>query len=99
MAGLRIGATLKVSGDYSFVEGTSNVDRFGEPPQAGAHERFDLHGSYAPCSGPLEGFDIYFTWQNVFDEDILVAKQGNPGYGIMYIDRQQVTAGVRYRFH
>lgn len=99
VVGLRIGATLKVSGDYSFVEGTSNVDRFGEPPQAGAHERFDLHGSYAPRTGPLEGFDIYFTWQNVFDENILVAKQGNPGYGIMYIDRQQVTAGVRYRFH
>ncbi|MDT8320002.1 MAG: TonB-dependent receptor plug domain-containing protein [Xanthomonadales bacterium] len=97
--GLRIGATLKISGDYSFVEGTSNVARFGEPPNAGAHERFDLHASYAPRSGPLEGFDFYFTWQNVFDEDILVAKQGNPGFGIMYIDREQVTAGVRYRFN
>lgn len=98
LGGLRVGATFKFSGDYSYIEGTSNVDRFGEPPNAGAHERFDLHGSYAPRSGPLEGFDLYFTWRNVFDEDILVAKQGNPGYGIMYIDREQVTAGIRYRF-
>lgn len=98
MAGLRVGATLKVSGDYSFIEGTTNVDRFGDPPKAGAHERFDLNASYAPRSGPLEGFDIYFTWRNVFDEDILVAKQGNPGYGIMYIDRQQASLGLSYRF-
>lgn len=98
LAGLRLGGTLKFSGDYSFIEGTSNVDRFGEPPKAGAHQRVDLNGSYAPRSGPLEGYDIYFTWTNVFDEDILVAKQGNPGFGIMYIDRQQATAGIRYSF-
>ena len=98
MAGLRLGATFKASGDYSYIEGTSNVDRFGTPPKAGAHQRFDLNGSYAPRSGPLQGFDIYFTWMNVFDEDILVAKQGNPGYGIMYIDRQKANLGLRYRF-
>lgn len=96
--GLRIGATLKMSGDYSYIEGTSNVDRFGAPPKAGAHQRFDLNGSYAPRSGPLQGFNIYFTWLNVFDEDILVAKQGNPGFGIMYIDRQKASLGLSYQF-
>lgn len=96
--GLRLGATFKASGDYSFIEGSSNVDRFGTPPEAGAHQRFDLNGSYAPRSGPLEGFDIYFSWMNVFDEDILVAKQGNPGYGVMFIDRQKMSFGLSYRF-
>ncbi|MDZ7645419.1 MAG: TonB-dependent receptor [Woeseiaceae bacterium] len=98
MAGLRVGATLKFSGDYSYVEGTSNIDRFGEQPDAGAHQRFDLHGSYKPMSGPLQNAEVFFNWRNVFDEDILVAKQGNPGYGIMFIDQQTITAGVRYRF-
>jgi hypothetical protein len=87
---------LKVSGNYSFLEGTSNVDRFGTPPDAGAHQRVDLHGSYAPRSGRLQNFDLYFNWRNIFDERILVAKQGNPGYGIMFIDQPMVTVGVRY---
>ncbi len=97
-AGFRIGATLKVSGDYSFVEGTSNVDRYGQQQDVGAHERFDIHASYTPYSGPLEGAEVYFNWMNVFDEDIMVAKQGNPGYGVMFIDQQRMTMGLRYQF-
>lgn len=96
LQGLRVGATVKMSGDYAFVEGTSNVDRFGEPTNAGAHTRLDLNASYAPNSGPLQGSEIYFSWINVTDEDILVAKQGNPGYGIMFIDQQRMTLGLRY---
>lgn len=98
LAGFRIGGTLKVSGDYGFVEGTSNVDRYGQPPSAGAHERFDIHASYTPYSGPLEGAEVYFNWMNVFDEDIMVAKQGSPGYGIMFLDQQRMTLGLRYQF-
>ncbi|PLW81376.1 hypothetical protein CWI75_16220 [Kineobactrum sediminis] len=97
LVGLRIGGTLKISGDYGFVEGTSNVDRFGEQPEAGAHERVDLHASYAPRSGPLQNFELNFNWKNIFDEDILVAKQGNPGYGIMFIDQQRMSLGLRYK--
>jgi len=96
-AGLRIGATLKASGDYSFVEGTSNVDRFGSLT-AGAHERVDLHASYAPRSGRFQNLTANLNWTNVFDEDILVAKQGNPGFGIMFIDQQKVSLGVTYNF-
>ena len=96
LAGLRVGATLKLSGDYSYLEGTANVDRFGTPPQAGAHERVDLHGSYAPRSGRFQNFEVYFNWRNIFDERILVAKQGNPGFGIMFIDQPMVTVGLRY---
>ena len=95
MAGLRIGATLKISGDYSFIDGPTNVNRFGAL-EAGAHERLDLHASYAPRSGQLQNFQVYANFNNVFDEDILVAKQGNPGYGIMFIDQQRMTVGVRY---
>jgi len=98
LAGLRIGATFKASGDYSFVEGTSNVDRFGEPPDAGSHERVDLHFSYAPRAGRFANAELYFTALNIFDEDIIVAKQGNPGFGIMFIDQQRFTAGLRYTF-
>jgi len=36
--------------------------------------------------------------QNVFDEDIIVSKQSSPAFGIMFIDRRQVTAGLRYTF-
>ncbi len=95
MAGLRVGATLKISGDYSFIDGPTNVNRFGAL-EAGAHERFDLNASYAPRDGRLQNVQIYANWLNVFDEDILVAKQGNPGYGIMFIDQQRITVGLRY---
>ncbi|MFN2329264.1 MAG: TonB-dependent siderophore receptor [Chromatocurvus sp.] len=95
MAGLRIGATLKISGDYSFLDGPTNVGRFGAL-EAGAHERLDLHASYAPRAGQLQNFQFYANFNNVFDEDILVAKQGNPGYGIMFIDQQRMTVGLRY---
>lgn len=95
MAGLRIGATLKFSGDYSFIDGPTNVNRFGQL-EAGAHERVDLHASYAPRSGRFQDFEVYGNWNNVFDEDILVAKQGNPGYGIMFIDQPRMTVGLRY---
>ena len=98
LTGLRLGTTIKVSGDYSFIEGTSNVARFGSPLVAAAHERVDLHASYAPRSGRLENVELYVNWRNLFDEDVLVAKQGNPGYGIMFIDQQMVTAGMRYTF-
>lgn len=97
-SGLRLGATFKVSGDYAFVEGTSNVDRFGQNLNGGSHERFDLHASYEPYTGALQDFEFYFNWQNVFDEDILVAKQGNPGYGIMFIDQQRMSLGLRYTY-
>jgi len=96
-AGLRLGATLKVSGDYSFIEGPTNADRFGSLV-AGAHERLDLHASYAPRSGRWQNVEVTFNWRNVFDEDIIVAKQGNPGYGIMFLDQQAVTLGLRYSF-
>lgn len=95
MTGLRVGAVLKISGDYSFIDGPSNVNRFGAL-EAGAHERLDLNASWAPRSGRLQNFQLYANWMNVFDEDILVAKQGNPGYGIMFIDQQRVTVGLRY---
>ena len=98
VAGLRVGATIKISGDYGYVEGTSNVNRFGTPPNAGAHTRVDLNASYAPHAGRFRNFDVFFNWRNVFDEDIIVAKQGNPGYGIMFIDRQRVTFGLRYTY-
>jgi iron complex outermembrane receptor protein len=95
MAGLRVGATLKISGDYSYVDGPTNVNRFGSL-EDGAHERLDLHASYAPRSGRFQNFEVYANWNNVFDEDILVAKQGNPGFGIMFIDQQAMTVGLRY---
>ena len=95
MTGLRVGVTLKISGDYSFIDGPTNVGRFGAL-EDGAHERVDLHASYAPRSGRLENFEFYANFNNVFDEDILVAKQGNPGYGIMFIDQQRMTVGMRY---
>ncbi|MEQ8515499.1 MAG: TonB-dependent receptor, partial [Chromatocurvus sp.] len=95
MAGLRIGATLKISGDYSFIDGPTNVGRFGAL-EDGAHERLDLHASYAPRSGQLQNFQFYANFNNVFDEDILVAKQGNLGFGIMFIDQQRITVGLRY---
>ena len=95
LEGLRIGGVLKISGDYSFIDGPSNVNRFGAL-EDGAHERFDLNLSYAPRAGRLQNFQLYANWINVFDEDIIVAKQGNPGYGIMFIDQQRVTLGLRY---
>ncbi|MDZ7669332.1 MAG: TonB-dependent receptor [Gammaproteobacteria bacterium] len=91
-AGLRVGGTVKVSGDYSFIEGTSNVDRFGS--------RMPAPTSGSICMRPTRRVRAVsriskstFNWQNVFDEDIMVAKQGNPGYGIMFIDQQAVSAG------
>lgn len=96
-AGLRIGTTVKISGDYSFIEGPTNVNRFGSLVD-GAHERVDLHASYAPRSGQWQNAEITFNWRNVFDEDIIYAKQGNPGYGIMFVDQQAVTLGLRYSF-
>jgi outer-membrane receptor for ferric coprogen and ferric-rhodotorulic acid len=98
LSGFRIGTTVKVSGDYSFIEGTSNVARFGSPLVDGGHERVDLHLSYAPRSGAFENVEMFFNWRNVFDEDIIVAKQGNPGYGVMFIDQQMVMGGLRYTF-
>ncbi len=95
--GLRLGGVLKLSGDYSFAT-AQNQERLGIVPKGGSHTRFDLNASYAPRSGRLEGFDFYVNWVNVFDEDIIVSKQGHPGFGIMFIDQQKVTAGVRYTF-
>lgn len=97
MAGLRVGTTVKISDDYSFIDGPTNVGRFGSLV-AGAHERVDLHASYAPRSGQFQNLEVTFNWTNVFDEDILVAKQGNPGYGIMFIDQERATLGLTYNF-
>lgn len=95
--GLRVGATYKYSDDYSFIEGTSNVDRFGSLVDGG-YERVDLHASYVPPFGNWQNLTLSFNWHNIFDEDILVAKQGNPGYGVMFIDQQRMSFGVRYNF-
>lgn len=97
MQGLRLGAAVKASGDYSFAT-AQNQERLGIVPIGGAHTRFDLNASYAPRSGRFEGFEFFFNWINVFDEDILVSKQGHPGFGIMFIDQQKVSGGLRYRF-
>ncbi len=97
MEGLRLGALWKVSGDYTFAT-ARNQERLGTAPEDGSHTRFDINASYAPVSGALEGFEFYLNWVNVFDEDILVSKQGHPGFGIMFIDQQRVTGGVRYSF-
>lgn len=96
-SGLRLGTTVKYSDDYSFIEGTSNVDRFGSLVDGG-HTRVDLFASYAPMEGAFQNFSLSFNWQNIFDKDILVAKQGNPGYGVMFIDQRRMTLGVRYNF-
>ncbi len=96
-AGLRVGTTIKISDDYSFIEGPTNVGRFGSLV-AGGHERVDLHASYAPRGGRWQNLEVTFNWRNVFDEDIIVAKQGNPGYGIMFLDQEAVTVGLRYQF-
>jgi outer-membrane receptor for ferric coprogen and ferric-rhodotorulic acid len=97
LEGLRLGGLLKFSGDYTFAT-AQNQERLGIVPKDGSHTRFDLNASYAPRSGRLEGFDFYLNWINVFDEDIIVSKQGHPGFGIMFIDQQKVTAGLRYNF-
>lgn len=93
--GLRVGATYKQSGDYAFVEGPSNADRFG-PLVDGAHKRVDLHASYTPPQ--YQNLTLSFNWQNVFDEDILTAKEGNPGYGVMFIDRQRMNLRLSYQY-
>lgn len=97
LEGLRIGGLLKLSGDYSFAT-ARNQERLGLVPKDGGHARFDINASYAPVSGPLQSFDFYFNWVNVFDEDIIVSKQGHPGFGIMFLDQQKLTVGLRYRF-
>ncbi len=96
--GLRIGGTFKASGDYAFVTGTGNVDLWGPVLEAGAHQRFDLHASYAPRSGRLENTELFFNWRNVFEEDIIMAKEGHPGFGVMFIDQRMITFGMRYTF-
>ncbi len=93
--GLRVGATYKYSGNYAFVEGPSNADRFG-PLVAGSHHRFDLHASYTPPQN--DSFTVSFNWHNVFDEDIITAKEGNPGFGVMFIDRQRMSLRVSYQY-
>ena len=95
-AGLRIGATFKASGDYAFVEGPSNVNRFG-PLVDGAHERLDLHASYTPVDPRFQNFTATFNWVNVFDTDIMMAKEGNPGFGVMFLDQQRMSLGLRYK--
>jgi iron complex outermembrane recepter protein len=98
LQGLRVGGTFKASGDYAFVTGTGNVDLWGPLLEAGAHQRFDLHASYAPRSGRLENTELYFNWRNVFEEDIIMAKEGHPGFGVMFIDQRMITVGMRYTF-
>ncbi len=96
LQGLRVGATFKAAGDYAYVTGTANVDLWGPLLEAGAHQRFDLHASYAPREGRLQNFEVYFNWRNVFEEDIIMAKEGHPGFGVMFIDQEMITLGMRY---
>lgn len=93
--GLRVGGTYKYSGSYAFVEGPSNADRFG-PLVAGSHNRVDLHASYTPPQ--YHNFTVSFNWHNIFDEDIMTAKEGNPGYGVMFMDRQRMSLRVAYQY-
>jgi iron complex outermembrane recepter protein len=96
LEGLRIGTTLKASGDYAFVTGTSNIDRWGPLLEAGSHQRVDLNVMYAPRSGALQNFELFFNWNNIFEEDIIMPKESHPGFGIMFIDQSTMTLGVRY---
>ncbi len=102
--GLRIGGTIKVSGDYAFNDALRRLPPFspvGETPASlidGAHTRLDLNVSYAGFTGALEGLRLYANAINVTDEDILVQKQGSPTFGITLIDRQLFKFGATFSF-
>jgi len=98
LSGLRVGGTFKASSDYAFVTGTANVDLWGPLLEAGGHQRFDFYAAYAPRSGRLANTELYFNWRNVFGEDIIMAKEGHPGFGVMFIDQRMFTVGMRYTF-
>ena len=97
LSGFRSGGAIVKKGNYSFVESLTNVERFGSYIN-GAHTRIDLNASYAPKSGPLEGWDIYLHARNITDEEVFVAKEDHPGFGITREDPKSVTLGLSYRF-
>ena len=102
--GLRIGGTLKISGDYAYNDSLRLLQRFtpaGQTPASfidGAHQRLDLNLSYRGFTGALDGLNLYFNITNVFDEEILVQKESHPGFASMFIDRRLIKGGFTYSF-
>jgi iron complex outermembrane receptor protein len=103
LRGFRAGGTVKYSSDYGFNDGLHLIERFSPPgnPQQlvdGEHMRVDLNFSYMGFGEPLEDLGIYANIVNVFDEDIMVAREGHPGFSNMFIDRKFVKGGFTFKF-
>jgi outer membrane receptor for ferric coprogen and ferric-rhodotorulic acid len=97
LKGLRIGGNVTVSGDYAFIAGLRNVNRWGQVIDGG-HTRVDLNASYKGFTGRLEGLETYVQLRNIFDEPIFFSKEGSPSFGIVLSDQRAYHIGLRYRF-
>jgi iron complex outermembrane receptor protein len=96
LRGLRAGAMVVSSSDYAYILGFPKVVKWGQLID-GAYTRLDLNASYK-FPDRYKGLELYLNVRNVFNDRILLSKQGSPSYGVVFEDVRGVFAGIRYGF-
>lgn len=94
LRGFRAGAVVVSSSDYAYILGFPKVVKWGELVD-GAYTRLDLNASYK-FPEKYKGLELYLNVRNVFNDRILLSKQGSPSYGVVFEDVRGVFAGIRY---
>ncbi len=96
-AGLRLGASLVVMEDWSYIPSLGNVERFGQYV-GGGNTRIGLMASYQVQAGWGSGLEFYFNADNITNEIVYVLKEDHPGFGITREYPQSFLFGVTYNF-
>lgn len=96
-AGLRLGASVVVMEDWSYIPSLGNVERFGQYV-GGGNTRIGLMASYQVQGGWGSGLEFFFNANNITNEIVYVLKEDHPGFGITREYPQTFLFGVRYDF-
>lgn len=105
LQGLRVGGTLRISGDYAFNDSLRLLTRFSPPGTTpasfitGGHERLDLMADYTGFTGALQGVKLYVNVFNVFDTEVIKQKASHPGFAVPFVDRRSIKVGFTYSFN
>lgn len=96
-AGLSLGASVVVMGDWSYVPSLGNVERFGQYV-GGANTRIGLMASYTVQSAWGRGLEFHLSANNITNEMVYVLKEDHPGFGITREYPKSLLFEVKYSF-
>jgi outer membrane receptor protein involved in Fe transport len=95
--GLSLGASVVVMDNWSYVPSLGNVERFGQYVD-GANTRIGLNASYRFQSEWGRGLALYFTANNITDEEIFVLKEDHPGFAVTREYAKSFLLQLKYTF-